>query len=608
MAEQQFIVAVGASAGGLEALTSFFDHTPLDSVSYVVIPHLSPDFKSRMVEILSQYTNLEVLEAAEGMEVQQNKVYLIPNTKFMGIKNGRLFMLEKFRSLKPHMTVDAFFSSLADERGDKAIAVVLSGVGTDGSHGAPAIEKAGGMVMVQEPLDAKFDGMPKAAIAASKGCKILPAAAMPAAIQQYVDERDSDATVEHPFSGNFLNDIINLIKAQQPLDFTDYKIPTLIRRINRRMIHNNIKEENSFLSFLKENPAEVELLISDFLIGVTSFFRDPEAFKVLEQEVIPQITKLRAGSDFLKVWVASCATGQEAYSLAILIDEHLENIKSNIEVKIFATDINRTALSHAAAGVFSAASVKGVSAERLENYFDKHEESYKIKPKIRRMLIFARHDLTKNPPYCDVDLISCRNMLIYVKSEIQKQILEKLGFGLKKDGYLFLGSSENLSIVKEDFREINARWKIYQNIKTKRRINLDTSISTSLSDFPIQQLVKPPAMKVPTPLSPLEMPMNEVILTESGFCGVSIDLEGKVLQAFGNLSPFLKSERFNFNLKELLPESLMIAFSAAFLKAAKDNKRVRINDTPLLNPKLPKKAEQILSSALLKTVSPTHKV
>jgi two-component system CheB/CheR fusion protein len=584
MAEQQFIVAVGASAGGLEALTSFFDHTPLDSVSYVIIPHLSPDFKSRMVEILSRYSTLEVLEATEGVEVKRNKVYLIPNTKYMGIKDGRLFMLEKQGESKPHMTVDSFFTSLAKERGDKAIGVVLSGVGTDGSRGAIAIEQAGGIIMVQDPSNAKFDGMPNAAIAASNSRHILAADAIPMAIMQYVHQRDTDISLEVPFSEEFLSSIVKLIKERYPFDFNDYKLPTLVRRINRRMHQNNITEEDGFLAFLHHNPAETELLINDFLIGVTSFFRDPEAFQILENEIIPHVFEHNADKSIIKVWVACCATGEEAYSIAILIKEHLNKNQKEVEVKIFATDINRTALSHAGFGVFSQSIAKTVSKERLETFFDKGESSYKIKPEIRKMLIFAHHDLTKNPPYCDVDLITCRNMLIYIKPPIQKEILSKLGFGLKKGGYLFLGSSENVSIVKEDYMEISAKWKIYQNIKTKRRINLDSFLAAPLSDHLTWNYKNVHGTKTPVNKPTLETGMTEVILSESGFCGVSIDQQGKVLQAFGDLSPYIRSESFNFNLKELLHEPLAIAFSASFLKVLNSNERVRINHIKFTEP------------------------
>jgi two-component system CheB/CheR fusion protein len=585
MAKHQFIVAIGASAGGLEALTSFFEHTPLDSVSYIIILHLSPDFKSRMVEILSRHSDLEVLEAAEGMEVEANKVYLIPNTNYMGIKDGRLFMFPKEGQSLPHMTIDAFFTSLAEERGNKAIAIVLSGVGSDGSRGAIDIENAGGKIMIQDPSDAKFDGMPKATIAISNTNYVLPAETLPMAIQQYVHEiHVGDVIRDEPLSKEFIDKIVNLIKEQFPFDFTDYKLPTLERRINRRMVHLDIKDENQFFTYLQNNPSDIELLISDFLIGVTSFFRDPEAFQILESEVIPKIVEQKSGKEPIKIWVACCATGEEAYSLAILVKEYLIKNQREIDVKIFATDINRTALDQAAKGVFSGNIVKTVSEERLNNFFDKGDDNYRIKPEIRRMLIFARHDLTKNPPYCYVDLISCRNMLIYIKPVLQKQILTKLGFGLRKNGYLFLGSSENLSIVKEDYTEINAKWKIYQSLQVKRRVNVDSSLTAPLYEVPFNQMEKVTGPKAPDVQPALVRGMTELILTESGLCGVSIDEEGKVTQAFGDLTPYLKSERFNFNLQELLPEALAIAFSSSLYKVTNTSQRIRINKIEFLEP------------------------
>lgn len=386
------------------------------------------------------------------------------------------------------------------------------------------------------------------------------------------------------FSEDFISRVVNLISTQYPFDFSGYKLPTIARRIARRMLKHNIEEEDRFLSFLQENPTALELLINDFLIGVTAFYRDAEAFHILETKVIPNLFKHHQG-DFVKIWVACCATGEEAYSLAILIKEHLETIRSEVEVKIFATDINQSALRIASAGVFTPSNVKTLSAPRLQKYFDQFEHNYKIKPEIRKMLIFARHDLTTNPPFCDVDLISCRNMLIYIKAATQKQILSKLGFGLKKGGYLFLGASENLSLVKEDYLEISSKWKIYQRTKSERRLPLDAPLLAPLSDLPLrEQVEKAPEIPASVKYASSNLDMTTAILTESSFCGVSIDIHGKVLKAFGNLSPFLKPERFNFNLKDLLPDTLAVAFSTSFLKVLKTNERVRINNIKFIEP------------------------
>ena len=584
MENHQYIVAIGASAGGLEALSSFFDHTPIDSVSYIIIPHLSIDFKSRMVEILSRHSTLEVLEAEEGMAVKINKVYIIPNTKYMGIKEGHLFLSEKEGHSLPHLTIDSFFTSLAKERGHKAIGVVLSGVGRDGSRGALAIEEAGGVIMVQSPSDAKFDGMPKAAIALCKGSYALTADELPLAIQQYISVENTGLETTEIVSDAFLTDIIDLINEYYPFDFTSYKIGTLSRRIKRRMAHHNFDKETDFLDFLRINPEEIEMLIVDFLIGVTSFFRDPEAFEILETEVIPQIILQKSGTEFVKIWVACCASGEEAYSLAILVKEYLIKNGLNLEVKIFATDINKNALDHASKGVYPASVSKSLSPERLQHFFDKVEGSYKIKPEIREMLIFARHDLIKHPPYCYVDLVSCRNMLIYIKPALQKKILSKLSFGLRRNGYLFLGSSENISFGKSEYLEVSAKWKIYQIAQSNRLFHLDGQLSAPISDFGNKFTVKLPKPVENNYLSILKADIIEVILYESGFCGVNIDQDGKVIQAFGDLSPYLRAERFIFNLKKLLPEDLYIAYSASVNKVRTSNERIRVNNIEFYEP------------------------
>lgn len=503
MSDHQYIVGIGASAGGVEALSKFFDRTPVDRISYVIVPHLSVDFKSRMTEILSMHSKLEVMEATEGIKVEVNKVYLIPNTKYMGIKNGRLFLIEKSGYKPPHMTIDTFFMSLAEERGNKAIGVILSGVGSDGTKGGRAIQKAGGIVLVQEPTDAKFDGMPNAAIAADYVDYILPVEEMPMAIEQYVQEGQTGGhTEEDPvaLSDEFLSSVVTLIKEHHPFDFSDYKVPTLQRRIKRRMVHYNLNDEDGYYSFLKKNPQEFEMLINDFLIGVTSFFRNPEAFQILENDVIPQIIGQKAKGEVLKIWVAGCATGEEAYSIAILVKEYLIKAGRNIDVKIFATDINRVALDQASKGVFTDKIVQSVSEERLEKFFEKTEESYRVKPELRKMMIFAHHDLTKNPPYCNIDLISCRNMLIYMKPILQKQVLARLTFGLRKEGFLFLGSSENISVAKDEFLELSAKWKIFQSVKNEQTFRQKGYLNTAITNIqPDLESMAIPKTAVPPP-------------------------------------------------------------------------------------------------------------
>jgi len=578
---EQYIIAIGASSGGLEAISVFFDHTPLDSVSYVVVQHLSPDFKSQMVKILSRHTELEVIEATHNTPVLSNKVYLIPSTDFMGIEGGELVLHDKIDQPRPHMTIDYFFNSLAMERGDKAIGIILSGTGRDGAAGIEAVKNAGGMVIVQDPATAGFNEMPFSAL--NTGCAdlVLSPEAMPQVIENYVTHgtvrlvEDGDDGIAD-ISRTELDAVILLIKERLPLDFTDYKRPTIIRRIKRRMIQHQFSMIGEYLNFLKGSAKEMELLAQDFLISVTSFFRDPDAFDLLENEVIPEIVARNIG-DVLKIWVAGCATGEEAYSIAMLIQEHLLRIGKHIDVKIFATDINKAALDIASKAVYKSAIEKMVSPERLAKFFTKEGYGYKVSPDIRKMLIFAQHDLVKNPPYCNIDLISCRNLLIYMNTTLQTKVLSMMHFGLKKNGYLFLGPSENAAILETEFKAISNKWNIFECNKSGRTASFNSVLS------PVIDLVKSSTISgikdLPASVSKLAVAteLNRAILEESGYSGVCVNAELTVVQSFGNPARFLKNELFNFNLNALLPDPVLVVFKAAAHKALKTNKRIVIN-------------------------------
>ncbi len=467
----KYIIAIGASAGGMEEINSFFDNTPLDGVAYVVIQHLSPDFKSRMVELLAKHSDLHVREAEEGMIVRTNEVYLIPNDKMMTIQDGMLHLVEKEKK-GPHLTINTFFNSLAQDCGLKAIGVVLSGLGADGSEGIIEIKKKGGMVMARNPDTSEFSSMPAHAIATGMVDFILEPAMMPAAIEAYV-EKESKLLAESPEDQLLIADIIKLIAQSSTHDFSGYKLTTIIRRTKKRALQENFKSLPSYYAYLKENPEEVLALGKEFLISVTSFFRDTEAFNEVEKKIIPALLKKLGPEEELKVWVAGCATGEEAYSLAIIIAEQLQGAHKDTVVKIFATDIDTAAMAQAAKGVYSSDINKEVSAERLANYFTKEGKHYKVNPIIRKMIIFAQHDLVKNPPYCNMDLISCRNLLIYMAPLLQKKVFNMLLFGLKVDGYLFLGSSENPAPIINSLQVVEKRWKIYKNTKNKKMVSFD---------------------------------------------------------------------------------------------------------------------------------------
>lgn len=595
--EPKYIIAIGASAGGLEEINTFFDHTPLDGVAYVIVQHLSPDFKSRMVELLGRHSKLNVIEAEEGMAVETNQVYLIPNDQFMTIKEGKLYLSKKSKTQGPNLTINRFFNSLAEDCGKKAIGIILSGLGFDGTDGIKSIKNAGGLIIARDPETSEFNSMPSNAIATGLVDFIVEPALMPDIIENYVNHV-GDKLPNNKEEEKNIKLIIELIKDQLPLDFSDYKPTTILRRIKRRAANNNFVLLENYYNFLKETPGELEALAKDFLISVTSFFRDKEAFNFMQKKVIPNILKNLAPGEELKIWVAGCATGEEAYSLAIIICEQLTGKHKDTIVKIFATDIDTVALIHARNGIFKADITKQVSAIRLKKYFTKENENYRLNADIRNMVIFAQHDLVKNPPYCNMHLISCRNLLIYMMPALQKRIFSMLLFGLKKDGYLFLGASESPASIIESLEVVNKKWKLYKNLETKRAINFDS--------FSLPQMVKIND-KRPYDLQKeheqnakdsLADAINLNLIEALDHLIICIDKNNNVIKTYGDTRKFLLQKNFNSNLTELLPGNLSLAFNAMKAEAIKFNKNATVNGINL------KRGKNIKTISL--SVSPLH--
>ncbi|MDQ3393498.1 MAG: ATP-binding protein [Bacteroidota bacterium] len=584
--DNQHIIAIGASAGGMEEIHSFFDHTPLDKVSYVIVQHLSPDFKSRMAELLAKHSKLKICDVKHYMKVETNQVYMIPHKKFMTIKDGILLLTDKEEVKSPHMTINTFFVSLAADQGEKAIGIILSGTGMDGGNGIEAIKKAGGMVLVQDPVTAKFDGMPLYAVSTGYVDAVLPTEAMPKAIENYVKnlpwKPDIDTGGDESEESS-LPAILDLIKEQLPHDFSDYKRPTIQRRVQRRMAYNNINSSDHYLALLKDNPAELESLAKDMLISVTAFFRDTEAFEVIEREVISVIVDRNLKQGILKIWVAGCATGEEPYSLAILVKEYLDKINKKLDVKIFATDIDKDALARASRGIFRESISENVSQERLGRFFTREGGSYKVKQEIRNMLIFAGHDLVKNPPYCNIDLISCRNLLIYMNPVLQEKVITMMHFGLKKEGFLFLGSSENASKLSSQFSEISKKWRVYQKNSDSRSVRFDTfslpvADDTKKVNLPFTRPFNASYKKIN-----LVEEVNEAVMAICGYAGVCIDEKLNVVQSFGDLNKYVLQKPFNTNLLDLLPDPLATAVGAAIPKVVRLDIKVNINRIKIKN-------------------------
>jgi two-component system, chemotaxis family, CheB/CheR fusion protein len=570
------IIAIGASAGGMEEINTFFDHTPLDGVSYIIIQHLSSDFKSRMVELLGRHSKLKVQEAEDDIKVKSNLVYLIPNDKYMTIHDGKLFLTDKEKGHSPHLTINKFFNSLAAECGKKAIGIVLSGLGSDGTEGVKAIKKAGGMVIARNPETSEFGSMPSHAIGTGLVDFILEPELMPNAIEDYI-KYGAELIYDNKDDDKNLKAIIGLIKEKSPLDFSEYKQTTILRRTKRRAAQNNFMALGNYLEFLKVTPEEVDILAKDFLISVTSFFRDKEAFDFIQKKILPDIlTKLIPGEE-LKMWVAGCATGEEVYSLAILICEQLKGKLKDTVVKIFATDIDSVALAQAGRGVYNTGITKDVSAIRLEKHFLKEGNNYRVKPDIRKMVIFARHDLVKNPPYCNMHLISCRNLLIYMTPILQKKIFAMLLFGLKKDGYLFLGSSENPMPIMKNLEIVNKKWKIYKNLETKRVVRFDAFSMPELFDVKRAPALSSLEDTTKNTNSTLAEAVNTSLINDLEQLVVCVDENNHVVKTYGDTTKYLLQKNFNSNLEELLPKALAVAYNSVSNDATKTHKKVSVS-------------------------------
>ena len=574
--DPSYIIAIGASAGGMEEIFSFFDHTPLDSVAYVIVQHLSADFKSRMVELLSKHSMLTIVEAKNGILIKRNEVYLIPNDKFMTVRESKLYLTDKNRLQGPHLTINTFLSSLAIDCGNKAIAVILSGLGSDGTDGVKAIKQAGGMVIARNPDTTDFQSMPSHAIDTGLVDYILEPELMPAAIEDYVkDEKKRLAELSDDQKN--ITAITSLISETLPLDFSEYKKTTILRRTKRRAAAINFTRLDKYLEFLKVTPTEVEALAKDFLISVTSFFRDEAAFNCLENVVFPDIlSKHKTGED-LKIWVAGCATGEEAYSIAIILSEYLSANNKDIIVKIFATDIDSNALNIAGKGVYNSTITNHVSANRLDKFFTKEDDAYKIKPEIRRMVIFSQHDLAKNPPYCNMDFISCRNLLIYLTPVLQKKIFNILLFGLKVRGYLFLGSSENPVPILKDLETINSKWRIYQNQKRRSSVSFDVFHLPELVDLKrITSVTKDMAVK--NTFKGWTESMNANLAKELDYVAICVDENNQVLKSYGNSAKYLLQENFKTDITDLLPKPLAVIYNTLITEVSKTREAKSIDN------------------------------
>ena len=535
------VVGIGASAGGLGALEAFFSALPADrepGMAFVVVQHLSPDHQSILTDLVRRFTRMEVFEVEDGMTVRPNCAYIIPPNHELAYLHGTLHLLDASQPRSARLPIDFFFRSLALDLRERAIGIVLSGMGSDGTQGARAIKAEGGMVMAQTPESTEFDGMPRSAIATGLVDYTLPPAEMPARLVTYAAGAFSGrpsamgATSSASETEAALKKIFILLRAQTSHDFSQYKPSTIHRRVERRMVVHQVESMDEYVSFLRQTPAEVDALFRELLIGVTAFFRDREAFAALETEIIPRLFADKPAGGAVRVWCAGCSTGEEAYSLAMLLQEYAQSHKSGCQVQVFATDIDDNAIATARAGLYPASITANLTPERLARFFTVEADgtSYRVRKSLRELLVFSTHDLVKDPPFSRLDLISCRNLLIYFSGTLQKKIIPLFHYALRERGVLFLGTSEGVGDLDDLFTAVDRKAKLYERNPGVARM------APSLPSLPV---VKMNTEKTSPPTRPLRE-VAETALLRIAPAATLVNEHGDILFAHGRTGMFLE--------------------------------------------------------------------
>ena len=578
------VVGIGASAGGLGALEELFVNLPADSgAAFVVIQHLSPDFKSLMKELLQRHTDMKVYRITQGMKLKPNSIFLIPPRKNLIVEAGILKLQERKKiKYEINLPIDLFFNSLAKNYQEKAIGVILTGSGSDGTHGLRSISEAGGIALVQEPSTAEFDSMPRSALATGVVNQALPVRELAKLIYKCIISPLDLSELESTDSGLLtyanLRKIAAIILESENIDFSNYKTSTMSRRIHRRRLINHLENIGSYIELLHQSSEERRILCSDLLINVTSFFRDKFAWKSIENEILPAIVEKAEPEEELRFWIAGCSTGQEAYSLAILVDEALQKIDKPLRVKIFATDIDRSALEIASAGIYPRSIIKNVSSDRLRKYFVLNEDSYQIKQKIREMMIFSLHNLAKDAVFTRLHFASCRNVLIYMQIDLQLRILRNFHFALKTDGVLFLGSAESVLQYELEFVILDKKKKIYQKQRNTKLLLSNQTFTTPSSESLIRAY-KPP---LPTAKSIHESSLKR-LLNRSNSVVLIVDRHNQLIHVYGNSSLVLKlpDGQIMTDVTRIAKESLQLPLNTALHRAKKEQKTIEYSNVKL---------------------------
>lgn len=568
------IVGIGASAGGLGAFEQFFSGMPPEAASgmaFVLVQHLAPDHKSLLTELVRRYTRMGVFEVEDGMEPAPDTTYIIPPNRDMELRDGKLRLMEPASPRGQRLPIDFFFRSLAADRAEQAICIVLSGTGSDGALGVRAIKGAGGMAMAQDPASSEYDGMPLAAIATGLIDFVLRPAEMPAQLIAYAGHAFGRARPAPEKRTTAIDDslkrIFALLLARTKRDFSQYKRNTVIRRVERRMAVHQIESQEDYIRYLQTNVAEVDALFRDLLIGVTSFFRDAAVFETLEKIVVPRLLPDPGSADgLIRAWVAGCSTGEEAYSLAILLHERLETLKVSARVQIFATDIDANAVSEARNGIYPSSIATDVSPERLARFFSPvpGKDAYRVRKSIRDMISFAEHDVIRDPPFSRLDFVSCRNLLIYMSSELQRRIFPKFHYALNPGGVLFLGTSESVGEQMEMFSVIDQKAKLFER---KEHVGVLTrEVATSVpSPAAGAALAKAPPTAVASGKLRLREMTEGALLEYHRSAALLVTSSGDILYLHGRTGNYLEpaSGEAGMNILKMAREGLRQPLTAA---------------------------------------------
>ncbi|MCI3920608.1 PAS domain-containing protein [Paenibacillus sp. TRM 82003] len=577
-----FVVGIGASAGGLEALHLFFDHMKSDtSAAFVIIQHLSPNYKSFMAELLAPHTKMKIHIAEHDMALEPNNIYLIPARKNMTLQGGKLQLSDHYHGL--HLPIDIFFHSLAIDRGSNAIGVILSGTGSDGSKGIASMKENGALILAQDDRSAKFDGMPKSAMLTGLVDNVLSPAEMSRKIVDFVngekispdDKEDSD--IASP-SEDQVAALFAVLKEKTAVDFKEYKRASILRRIERRMALTRTQGYEQYIRLLENDVREISLLHKDLLIGVTHFFRDTKAFEAIEERVIPHIFNRKKDDKEIRVWVAGCSTGEEAYSLAMLLTDHMERNRLTFNVKIFATDLDKQSIQFAGQGVYPASIAHTVPPRLLHKYFSPKQDTYIINEDIRKKIIFAPHNIIKDPPFINMDLITCRNMLIYLQPKMQQRVISLFHFALNPKSFLFLGPSETIGRLSGLFTYFDKKWNIFQQNESPVS---GTYSAIGISDQLNQATGGRPATERSIMVRELKTQrktddLYNTYIEEHFPPSIVLDEHLDIVHMTGNIDPFISMSKGkpSLNVHRMFHSHLSVAIVTALHKVRKDREEI----------------------------------